>query len=131
MALDIGIQSQSKGTDPLERDLVVSLEYVEYSFLLDVFKVLEKKTGVHISDCDDARLQGGQLELLHNLVEKVIEEVKQKPKTWSEHTGFSVHPKKEVFETLVKSELIEKLINLLNLIEKTQTNERTLYFFGD
>jgi len=81
MALDIGIQSQSKGTGPLARDLVVSLEYIEYSFLLGVFKELEKKTGVHISDCDDARLQGGQLELLYNLLEKVIEEVTAVPLT--------------------------------------------------
>jgi hypothetical protein len=131
MTLDIGIQSQRKGSDPLERDLVISLEYVEYSYLLDVFKKLQNKTGVLISDCDDARLQGGQLALLHKLVEKVIENVKQKPKTWQEHVGFQVHPKKEIFETLVKSKFIEKMMSLLILIEKAQKNERTLFFFGD
>jgi NADPH-dependent 2,4-dienoyl-CoA reductase/sulfur reductase-like enzyme len=67
MALDIGIISRSNNADPLERNLVVSLEYVEFSYLLDKFEHFENITSVRISDCEDARIQGGQLDLLHGL----------------------------------------------------------------
>ena len=131
MALDIGIKSQGNKNDPLERDLVVSLEHEEFSFLLDAFEKFEKKTSVRISDCDDARAQGGQLDLLHALIEEEIENVKQKPNKWQEHIGFQIKPRKEIYKTLIKNDLLKKLESFITLIEKAHENERTLFFFGD
>lgn len=131
MALDVGIYAGSGSQDPLERNLVVSLEDGDTAFLFEAFEDIKNKTGIEIVPWDDARLEGSQLALFDaHLVER-ISAANKKLKTWEEYVGFQVKPKKKLYVRMVKSEVLKKLNNLRKLIKIAVEKQGVLFFFGD
>ncbi len=131
MALDVGIYAGSNSKDPLKRDLVVGLKDGDTAFLFEVFEDIKNKAGVEIVPWDDARLEGGQLLLLESHLVERISVVHQKENTWEEYIGFQVKPKKKLYATMVKSDVLKKLNDLRKLISIAKENQGVLFFFGD
>ena len=132
MALDVGVYAGSNSKDPLQRDLVVGLEDGELAFLYDVFEDIKAKTGVEIVPWDDARLEGGQLDLFDNHLMERIAVVEEKDAHWDEYVGFQVKPnKKKIYAAMNKLEVMKKLNNLRELIRKAKEEGSVLFFFGD
>ena len=132
MALDVGIYAGSSSKHPLDRGLVVSLENGDIALLYEAFEDINNKTGVEIVPWDDARLEGGQLNLLDEHLVKLISVVNQKPSYWEECVGFQIKPKKKkVYVSMTKLEVLEKLKNLRKLIGFAKDSNRVLFFLGD
>jgi len=131
MALDVGIYSGSGLRDPLERDLVVTLEDGDLAFLFEALEDIRNKTSVEIVPWEDARLDGAQLTLLDDHLIERISVVSEKPESWDEYIGFQVKPKKKIYVRLIKQDMLKKLNSLRKLIEKALEKQRVLFFFGD
>lgn len=132
MALDIGLESTAGTGDPLDRELVVSLEEGELAFLFSAIEKMRLQTGVVIDAYEDARLQGEQLTLFARLLKEKILEAEQNSDQCDQFTGLQVHPtRKEIYVTLLKVELLKKLTDLLTLTQRAYGQDRALFFFGD
>ena len=131
MALDVGIYSGSKSTGPLERDLIVSLEEGDTAFLFEAFEDIKNKTGIEIVPWEDSRLQGEQLSLLDNHLIERISVTNTKENKWEEYVGFQVKPKKKIYTSMVKSDVLKKLNDLRTLIKIAKERQSVLFFFGD
>lgn len=139
MALDVGIQIDLGAVDPLtvdmdphEQDLVVGLGDGDFYFLIEVFDEVERLTGVKISQYEDARLCGEQLDVLDKLLLRRMHIAERKSDKWNEFIGEQIAPtKKNIYEKMIRKDLLKKLADIKSLVVKAKKNDRVLLFFGD
>ncbi|QDT27333.1 hypothetical protein Enr10x_26500 [Gimesia panareensis] len=132
MALDIGLELTEGGTDPLDRSQVVSLEAGEMAFLYEPFQAFQNQTGLVILPFEDTRVTGEYLKIFERLLLETMRVVESSPNQWEEFTELQYHPQEvEIYTTLFRSELQQKLNGLVELTRAAIAAQRVLFFYGD
>lgn len=105
-------------------------EDADYWYLWSaMIQKIKNETGELIDLYDDAEFSGENLIKIEKIVISELEDIRnKKEKSWEIHTGTQIKPiKKEIFKTLIKKELEEKLSRLLIIIRLAiKTNEKIL-----
>ena len=114
--------------------MVAQFEDVEgyFYFLLPFFEQLRQKTGQVIDLYDGAIFRGGDLAELKLVLAKAQELTNSQPDFWEILIGTQISPShEEIFATVEKKELNDLLSNLQVAIEKAQSKNWCISFFGD
>ena len=131
MALDIvlTINGQAPKHNP-ETSISFEGGAADYWYLWPtMISEINNKTGELIDLYDNAEFSGDNLDKVERIVLHQLEELrKKKDKEWSVHTGTELQPiKKEIYRTLIKKDLENKLQHLLTIVRQArQTNEKVI-----
>ena len=139
MALDVYLQKDNNLPHVGgEQKHIISFEDDGYfSFLYDLFKELETKTGQVIETYEDAFFSGELLDSLTETVFKAKDLVSQQPEVWEEFIGTILHDVKgkdkieKIYTTVYKEKLMLKLEQLENAIKEAKEKNLGIFFFGD
>lgn len=131
MALDIVLTVNGQAPDyNLKTSIFFEGGAADYWYLWPkMIKEIKNKTEQLIDLYDDAEFSGDELGKVERIVLNQLEELKhKKDKNWEVHTGTELQPKKrEIYKTLTKKDLEEKLQFLLKIVRLAkQTNEKIL-----
>ena len=134
MALDI-ILSANRQVPEWNADASVSFGAgADYWFLWPtLIKEIKDATGELIDLYGDAEFFGDNLKKVERLIIKQIHELKNKKEDkWEVHTGTEFQPvKKEIYRTLVKKDLEDKLEKFLLIVRQAIEKDEKIICIGD
>jgi hypothetical protein len=135
MALDI-VLTVGGQTPRYNSETSISFEggAADYWYLWPtMIKEIQNKTGELIDLYDDAEFSGDNLEKVAEIVLNQLEKLKQKKdKEWEVHTGAELQPiKKEIYRTLIKKDLEDKLQRLLIIVQQAKQDNEKVICIGD
>jgi hypothetical protein len=135
MALDIvlTVNGQVPQYDP-ETSISFEGGAADYWYLWPtMINEIKNKTGELIDLYDDAESSGDNLDKIETIVLHQLDELrKKKDKEWNVHIGTELQPiKKEIYRTLVKKDLEEKLQRLLTIVKQAKQKNEKVICIGD
>ncbi|UUC45187.1 hypothetical protein [Flavobacterium cerinum] len=98
-----------------------------------MIKEINNKTGELIDLYQDAEFSGSHLTIFKTTVAKHLAVINsKKEKSWEVYIGTQMHPvKQDIYKTLVKKEIAEKLEKLLQMIDLAIKSEEKIICIGD
>ncbi len=106
----------------------------DYWYLYEpMIKALEKETGELLDLYDDAEFFDGNLLILKRFIEQEITKLNSRAEEeWVVNTGIQFQPDhRELYETLNKRDLIEKLQKLMRMINRAVDEDEGIVSIGD